>query len=66
MLTLQSRVRRSFDDTHRRVVGRGGTSAQGVRRRLARNASFLMMLRPSKESSRTPESSITPETSRTP
>ncbi len=47
MLLLQSRVRRTFHETHSQPVGRGGASLEAVRRRLVRPA-------------RTPESSTTP------
>jgi O-antigen/teichoic acid export membrane protein len=60
MLTLQSWVRRSYVDSHRGAAGRGGGIVPGVRRRLARNATFLIMLSPPNESSRTPESSRVP------
>jgi O-antigen/teichoic acid export membrane protein len=65
MLTLQSRVRRSFDDTHRRPFGRGSASVESVRRRLVRNATFLVLLSPPNEPSGAPESERTPESSRT-
>ena len=55
MLTLQSWVRRSYEQEHRGLVAR---FAEAVRRRVVRNAAFL--LSPPNESLRTPESSRTP------
>ncbi len=60
-LTLQSRVRRTFHETHSQPVGRSGASLEAVRRRLVRNATFLILMSPRNESVRTPvESSRTP------
>jgi O-antigen/teichoic acid export membrane protein len=60
-LTLQSRVRRTFHETHSQPVDRSGASLGAVRRRLVRNATFLILLSPRNDSARTPaESSRTP------
>jgi O-antigen/teichoic acid export membrane protein len=61
MLALQSWARRSFDETHRRH--RGG-SLLAIRRRLVRNAMFLIMLAPN--STRTSDLSSTKESSTAP
>ncbi len=66
MLTLQSWVRRSYDEAHHGALGR---FVEAIRRRLTTNARFFVLLAPPQdsaassppsESSRTPESSVTP------